>query len=865
LTIQRKRVAKRLASGLLAGALALGGLAISGGSVSAKTPTSQTTNRLAGADRYETAVAIARNMAATAAPSGGAVIASGESPYDALAGSVLTSSTRPVLLVRKDSVPSAVADFIADYRTTFRDNSPVFYVLGGESAISAETLTAITDAVTSAGDLTPPTVVRVSGADRYATAKAISDVAGITTAGDRLIIVNGQDGKWADALSVGPLAAELGWPIVLTDSSGLQASAKAKVDAYLALGGSSKTFTIVGGTASVSRAVEEYLILTKGVAPANIDRIEGADRYETNLAVAAYASGSNSGGSPSPASRGGAGFAYSEVALVSGEAPWDALSASAWAAWKNATLLMSPVNGNTGLATFAGTASVLAYFGYPQNSTLWVLGGRNAVSDIAKATYNAGATSSNLTSTLTCGTKTTNSLLAGANTPSAILSFSGRLSPAESFAVLGATTSAIVNGTTALSHTMTDLGAATNGGTSRQTYVVSLPAATTVGTTITFSGITESLAFGALAAGTTTRTVAGSSCTYGNDATVPSVTMTAVRGTDQTNGATTSAGVRLYVTSNEAVSITKDNALVETKIGGTWTAITNSALTTVTNLSSVSYNKYMIQLPTLGAQPPSATIAAGTEYRLKAAKVLDAAGNSPAADVTATSAADSTGATVTFKDISVTDSAQTIIQATPLVFTAKSFAASGSVYGAKGSAYSLSVITQRGLLLPTVVVDSTAKTITVTADTGYHTVADIQNVVERSGLDADWTLTSTGATSLTLNPTVTAATCTTAGGTCGEYHVTLRLSSTEAITLATGGVTVSVNGLTTGFVDATAVVSTNSYSAGKNSATDAGLTKTITFTSKQVGSGTVALANSDSGAVDQAGNRTTTPVSFTLS
>ena len=59
---QRKRVAKRLASGLLAGALALGGLAISGGTASANTPSSPSTNRIAGADRYETAVAIARNQ-----------------------------------------------------------------------------------------------------------------------------------------------------------------------------------------------------------------------------------------------------------------------------------------------------------------------------------------------------------------------------------------------------------------------------------------------------------------------------------------------------------------------------------------------------------------------------------------------------------------------------------------------------------------------------------------------------------------------------------------------------------------------------------------------------------------------------------
>jgi len=862
---QLKRVAKRLASGLLAGALALGGLAISGGSVTAKTPVSQTTNRLSGADRYETAAALARDMATLAAPTGGLVIASGESPYDALAGAVLTSATRPVLLVKKDSIPSSVADFIADFKTTFRDNTPTVYVLGGESAISAATLTAIRDAVTTAGDVTPPTVTRISGADRYATAKAISDVAGVTTAGDRLIIVNGENNKWADALSAGQLSAELGWPIVLTTSTGLEASAKAKIDAYLALGGSSKTFTIIGGTSVVPSSLEEYLIITKGVAPANIDRVFGADRYETNVEVAEYAAGSNAGGSPSPASRALSGFAYSNIALVSGESPWDALSASAWSATRNATLLMTPAAGNSGLATFAAVASILKYFGYPQNETLWIIGGRTAVSDVAKATYVAGATSVNLTSTMICGTKTTNASLAGANTPAATLIFSGRLSPAESASLLGATTSAILNGTTALTHTMTDLGAITNGGTTRQTYIVSLPASTTVGTTISFGGISEGVAFGALPAAEVTRSVGSSSCTYANDTTVPSVTMTATPGTDQVNGATTSAGVRLYVTSNEAISILKNDSLVSVRIAGVDTAITNSALTTVTALNAPTYTRYMIQLPTVGAMPPGAAVTAGTVFTLNSANIKDAAELSPAANVPATAAADSTGATVTFRDISVTDSAQTIIQHTPLIFTAVSFANSGSVYGAKGTAYSLTVTTQRGLVQPSIAVDDTAKTIRITADTGYHTVADIQNLVERAGEDADWTVTSTGLTSLTLNPTIVPASCTTTGGTCGEYHVTMRLSSTEPITLNTSGVTVSVNGLTTGFVGATAVASSDSWTAGKNSATNAGLTKTITFTSKQVGSGTVALANGDNGAVDQAGNRTTTPITFTLS
>jgi len=190
---QRKRVAKRLASGLLAGALALGGLALSGGPVSANTPSSPTTNRISGADRYETAAAVARaqlntnaNGTTTATNPDSLIIASGESFADALAGAQLATATRPLLLVKKDSVPTAVSDWIADYKSSFATGSKRVFILGGTSAISAATATAIQTAITTAGSLTPPVITRLSGDDRYATAKAISDFTNITQAADTL-------------------------------------------------------------------------------------------------------------------------------------------------------------------------------------------------------------------------------------------------------------------------------------------------------------------------------------------------------------------------------------------------------------------------------------------------------------------------------------------------------------------------------------------------------------------------------------------------------------------------------------------------------------------------------------------------------
>jgi len=155
LIIQRKRVAKRLASGLMAGALALGGLAISGGTASAETPASPSTNRIYGASRYETAVALARNAGNT--PTSGLVIASGESYADALAAASLTTANRPLLLVGSDSIPEIVLDYISDNVVAMSAATPTIYVVGGESAVSANVFDTIKSAVTLATDLTPPT------------------------------------------------------------------------------------------------------------------------------------------------------------------------------------------------------------------------------------------------------------------------------------------------------------------------------------------------------------------------------------------------------------------------------------------------------------------------------------------------------------------------------------------------------------------------------------------------------------------------------------------------------------------------------------------------------------------------------------
>jgi len=113
--------------------------------------------RIAGADRYETAAAVARFT-----PAGDvALLASGEAFPDALAaGAVANSRQLPLLLTRRDEVPASALDFLTD-----RGIDEVI-VVGGPAAVSDAVLDQL-----ATGDRT---ATRVAGDDRESTAVALA-------------------------------------------------------------------------------------------------------------------------------------------------------------------------------------------------------------------------------------------------------------------------------------------------------------------------------------------------------------------------------------------------------------------------------------------------------------------------------------------------------------------------------------------------------------------------------------------------------------------------------------------------------------------------------------------------------------------
>ena len=267
--INRKRVARRLASGLVAGALAFGGLALSGASPAGALPIDlDTDQRIGGADRYATAA----NVADTLEDELGTgielvVVANGENFPDALAASALAGDEGAILLVKSSEIPSAVRDRMNRLSDSVLD----VYVVGGETAVSAGVFAELEDIFENAD------LVRVGGADRYATASAIADEVGI----DAGVIALVSGAAYADAVSAGPWAAANGYPILLANSSGIPAATAASIEAAIDEDSDTKII-ILGGPSAVSAGAEDALV-ELGVLPANISRVAGSDRYTTNL------------------------------------------------------------------------------------------------------------------------------------------------------------------------------------------------------------------------------------------------------------------------------------------------------------------------------------------------------------------------------------------------------------------------------------------------------------------------------------------------------------------------------------------------------------------------------------------------------
>lgn len=220
-------------------------------------------NRYSGADRYGTSASIVSN--GWTGTSDYAVLATGEDFADSLSAVTLAKlHNAPVLLTEKDSLTPVTDAQIK------RLNVKTIYISGGIGVVS----TKIENTLKSRGI----NIIRLGGLDRYDTAVKIANLIPINSKGE-IAITYGYN--FADALSLAPIAAKKGIPLLLVPTALDGGKLPASVQSYLDTNKPKITKTyVLGGTDSVSDAVA-----AKFPGAERVDNIAADNNCDKNAAI----------------------------------------------------------------------------------------------------------------------------------------------------------------------------------------------------------------------------------------------------------------------------------------------------------------------------------------------------------------------------------------------------------------------------------------------------------------------------------------------------------------------------------------------------------------------------------------------------
>ncbi|AND83732.1 cell wall-binding repeat-containing protein [Clostridium tyrobutyricum] len=215
-------------------------------------------SRLGGADRYETSAQISQNGWKNG--SDYVVLASGEGYADALcAAPIAKKYNAPILLTSSKTLNSTIKSEIT------RLKAKNVIEIGGTASISSNIENQLENQMSLK-------VTRLGGTDRYETsvnvARELGDVSD-------MVLTSGLG--YADALSIAPIAASKGYPILLTPKNSVTNSVKSYIDSHKS--NSTKVY-VVGGSGVIPES-------TLSSVP-NPMRIFGQNRYETNVSVMEY-------------------------------------------------------------------------------------------------------------------------------------------------------------------------------------------------------------------------------------------------------------------------------------------------------------------------------------------------------------------------------------------------------------------------------------------------------------------------------------------------------------------------------------------------------------------------------------------------
>jgi putative cell wall-binding protein len=205
------------------------------------------TERLDGANRFEVSAKIGQRLV-NEAPTDTAIIASGLNFPDALsASSPAGQAFMPILQVSSNQVPAPIDSFIQN------NHIKNFIIVGGPGTIS----TAVEDKLKAYGGQ----VDRIGGSNRFEVGVNLINYFYDPDSGfmdpSTLVFANGLN--FPDALSGGPLAANIGAPILLTQADKVDPTVKNFLEKTLPTMTSRDVIYILGGVGSVNTTVENYL------------------------------------------------------------------------------------------------------------------------------------------------------------------------------------------------------------------------------------------------------------------------------------------------------------------------------------------------------------------------------------------------------------------------------------------------------------------------------------------------------------------------------------------------------------------------------------------------------------------------------
>lgn len=246
-------------------------------------------NRISGADRYATSIAISRENFPAAHT---VVLVTGANFPDALAAAPLAGlHEAPLLLTTPNSVPRGLTAEMKRLASGAGLAAPKVIIVGGTKSVSNN----VVNQLKSAG-ITQ--VSRIDGADRYQVAAKVASIVQKSSPNKEPFLCRGD--VFADALAVAPFAYMERRPILLTPTTGFKSTSHPTNKAWRDMRAAADDFILlVGGPSSMTGDVADSIVSISGkrfydrdgdkntVDPSNV-WLHGSDRYSTAEAVVSF-------------------------------------------------------------------------------------------------------------------------------------------------------------------------------------------------------------------------------------------------------------------------------------------------------------------------------------------------------------------------------------------------------------------------------------------------------------------------------------------------------------------------------------------------------------------------------------------------